>query len=153
MKAQIQKTHATKPSEIERKWFVVDAHGETLGRLASRIAPILMGKHKPNYAPNLDTGDYVIVINAAKIHTTGKRMDQKIYYRHTGYPGGLRSLTLRQMLGRDPQRVVEFAVKGMMPKGPLGRQMLKKLKVYGDGTHPHEAQQPETLEIKTRSYD
>lgn len=150
MKVKIQKTHSTTPDEIERKWFVVDAQGQTLGRIASRIAPILQGKHKPEYVSNLDTGDFVIVVNCEKIHVTGKRMDQKIYYRHTGYPGGLRSLTLRQMLDRSPERVITFAVKGMLPKGPLGRQMAGKLKVYAGPNHPHEAQQPEPLEITTR---
>ena len=150
MKVKIQKTHSTTPDEIERKWFVVDAQGQTLGRIASRIAPILMGKTKPEYVPNLDTGDFVIVVNCEKVHVTGKRMEQKIYYRHTGFPGGLRSMTLREMLNRDPERVITFAVKGMLPKGPLGRQMASKLKVYAGGEHPHEAQQPEVLEISTR---
>lgn len=150
MKVKIQKTHSTTPDEIERKWFVVDAQGQTLGRIASRIAPILMGKTKPEYVPNLDTGDFVIVVNCEKVHVTGKRMDQKIYYRHTGFPGGLRSMTLREMLNRDPERVITFAVKGMLPKGPLGRQMASKLKVYAGPNHPHEAQQPEALEITTR---
>jgi large subunit ribosomal protein L13 len=147
MKVQIQKTIATTPSDIERKWYVVDAQGQTLGRLASAIAPHLNGKTKPYYAPNLDVGDYIIVVNAEKIHTTGRRLDQKVYYRHTGYPGGLRSLTLRQMLAKYPERVIRFAVKGMLPKGPLGRQMIRKLKVYAGPTHPHEAQQPEPLEL------
>ena len=150
MKVKIQKTHSTTPDEIERKWFVVDAQGQTLGRIASRIAPILMGKTKPEYVPNLDTGDFVIVVNCEKVHVTGKRMEQKIYYRHTGFPGGLRSMTLREMLNRDPERVITFAVKGMLPKGPLGRQMASKLKVYAGPDHPHEAQQPEALEITTR---
>lgn len=145
MKVKIQKTHFTTPDEIERKWYVVDAQGQTLGRLASRIAQVLRGKHKPQFVPNLDVGDYVIVINMEKIHVTGRRLDQKMYYRHTGYPGGLRSLTLRQMLDKHPDRVMRFAVKGMLPKGALGRDMLKKLKVYARGDHPHEAQQPEEL--------
>ena len=147
MKAQVQKTHFTKPSEIKRKWFVVDAQGQTLGRLASRIAQILRGKHKPEFVPNLDVGDHVIVINAAKIHVTGRRLDQKMYYRHSGYPSGLKSLTLRQMLDKYPERVMRFAVKGMLPKGPLGRDMLRKLKVYEGSEHPHAAQQPEELEF------
>lgn len=147
MKAQIQKTHATSQNEIERKWFIVDAQGKTLGRMASKIAEILRGKHKPIFTPHLDTGDYVIVINAEKIHVTGRRMDQKIYWRHTGYPGGIRGVTLREMLRRHPERPVKFAIKGMLPKGPLGRTMLKKLKVYAGAEHPHEGQQPEVLEI------
>jgi large subunit ribosomal protein L13 len=147
MRAQIQKTHYTTPDEIERKWFVVDAQGQTLGRLASRIAQILRGKHKPEFVPNLDVGDFVIVINAEKIHVTGRRLDQKMYYRHSGYPSGLKSLTLRQMLDKYPERVMRFAVKGMLPKGPLGRDMLRKLKVYEGSEHPHAAQQPEELEL------
>ena len=147
MKAQTQKTHFTTPDEITRKWFVVDAQGKTLGRLASKIAQILRGKHKPEYVPNLDVGDYVIVVNAEKIHVTGKRLDQKIYYRHTGYPGGVRSLSLREMLEKHPPRAMKFAIKGMLPKGPLGRQMARKLKVYAGPEHPHEAQQPEVLEL------
>lgn len=150
MRVKIQKTHSTTPDEITRKWYVVDAQGQTLGRLASRIAPILQGKHKPTYVANLDTGDYVIVINCDKIHVTGKRMDQKIYWRHTGFPGGIRSLTLRQMMNKSSERVINFAVKGMLPKGPMGRQMASKLKVYAGSEHPHEAQQPEALEISTR---
>jgi large subunit ribosomal protein L13 len=118
----------------------------TLGRLASRIALILRGKHKPTYAPHMDMGDFVIVINAAKIHVTGNRLDDKIYYRHSGYPGGLKDLTMRQMMKRSPERVVELAVKGMLPKGSLGRKMGKKLKVYAGAEHPHEAQNPQVLE-------
>ncbi len=147
MKAQVQKTHFTTPDEITRKWFVVDAQGQTLGRLASRIAQILRGKHKPEFVPNLDVGDHVIVINAAKIHVTGRRLDQKMYYRHSGYPSGLKSLTLRQMLDKYPERVMRFAVKGMLPKGPLGRDMIRKLRVYEGSEHPHDAQQPDELEF------
>ncbi|MEL6307695.1 MAG: 50S ribosomal protein L13 [Chloroflexota bacterium] len=147
MKAQIQRTPFTTPDEIERKWYVVDLQGKTLGRAASKIAQILRGKHKPSFVPNLDTGDYVVVVNCEKVHTTGRRVDQKMYYRHSGYPGGLYSVTLRQMLDKHPQRVIKFAVKGMLPKGPLGRDMLRKLKVYTGSEHPHEAQQPETLEV------
>jgi large subunit ribosomal protein L13 len=147
MKAQVQKTHFTTPDEINRKWFVVDAQGQTLGRLASRIAQILRGKHKPEFVPNLDVGDYVIVINAAKIHVTGRRLDQKMYYRHSGYPSGLKSLTLRQMMDKYPERVMRFAVKGMLPGGPLGRDMIRKLRVYEGSDHPHDAQQPEELEF------
>jgi large subunit ribosomal protein L13 len=141
------RTHSTKPSEIERQWFVVDARGQTLGRLASEIAKILKGKHKPIYAPHLDTGDFVIVINAEKVHVTGSKMDQKMYYRHSGYPGGLKSITLREQLKRHPTRVIRSAVKGMLPHNRLGRAMLRKLKVYAREAHPHEAQQPKPLEF------
>lgn len=147
MKVQIQKTHFTTPDQIERKWYVVDAKDQTLGRLATRIATILRGKHKPEFVPNLDVGDYVIVLNCEKIHVTGRRLDQKIYWRHSGYPGGIKGITLREMLARHPERAIEYAVKGMLPKGVLGRQMLGKLRVYAGDTHPHEAQQPEVLEI------
>jgi large subunit ribosomal protein L13 len=147
MRAQIQKTHFTTPDEIERKWYVVDAQGKTLGRLASEIAQVLRGKHKPSFVPNLDTGDFVVVVNCEKIHVTGRRLDQKLYYRHSGYPGGLYNRTLREMLDRTPERVIRFAVKGMLPKGPLGRDMLRKLKVYAGPEHPHEAQKPEVLEV------
>ena len=141
------KTYVTKPAEIERKWYVVDAEGETLGRLASKIAVILRGKHKPIYSPSVDCGDYVIVLNAEKISVTGQRLDQKVYYRHSGYPGGIRSITLRDQLERYPTRPVELAVKGMLPKNKLGRKMLKKLKVYTGTEHPHQAQQPVELEL------
>jgi len=141
------KTHSTKPSEIERQWYVVDAEGRTLGRLASEIAKILMGKHKPIYAPNLDTGDYIIVINAGRVHVTGHKMDQKMYYRHSGYPGGLKGLTLREQLNRHPTRVIRSAVRGMLPHNRLGRAMLGKLKVYSGDAHPHTAQQPKALEL------
>ena len=141
------RTHSTKPSEIERQWFVVDARGQTLGRLASEIAKILKGKHKPIYAPHLDTGDFVIVINAEKVHVTGSKMDQKMYHRHSGYPGGLKSITLREQLKRHPTRVIRSAVKGMLPHNRLGRAMLRKLKVYAREAHPHEAQQPKPLEF------
>jgi large subunit ribosomal protein L13 len=145
------KTHSTKPSEIERAWWVVDAEGKTLGRLASQIAPLLRGKHKPYYAPHLDCGDYVIVVNADKIHVTGQRMDQKRYYRYSGYPGGLRSRTLREQMDRDATVVIEKAVKGMLPSNSaLGRAMLKKLKVYAGPEHKHEAQNPQPFEITRR---
>lgn len=147
MRVQIQKTHFTTPDEIERKWFVVDVQGKTLGRVASEIAQILRGKHKPSFVPNLDVGDFVVVVNCEKIHVTGRRLDQKLYYRHSGYPGGLYHRTLREMLQRTPERVIRFAVKGMLPKGPLGRDMLRKLKVYAGSEHPHAAQQPEVLEL------
>lgn len=147
MKAKTFKTYATTPDAIERRWWVVDAKGQTLGRLASRIAPYITGKNKPIYTGNLDVGDFVIVINADKIRVTGNRMTQKRYYRYSGYPGGLRSLTLEQMLAKHPERVVQFAVKGMVPKGALGHQMIRKLKVYAGDSHPHEAQKPEILEL------
>ena len=141
------KTYVTNPAEIERDWWVVDAKGQTLGRLASKIAPILRGKHKPNFAPNLDVGDYVIVINADRIHVTGNKLEDKFYHRHSGYPGGLRSTSLRVMLEKHPERVIQLAVRGMLPKNSLGRKMLKKLKVYAGEQHPHQAQKPKTLEL------
>ncbi len=141
------KTYWTKEEDVERKWFVVDAEEQTLGRLASQVATVLRGKHKPVYNPSVDTGDYVIVINAEKIHTTGQRLDQKKYYSHSGYPGGLRERTLREELEKHPDRVITRAVKGMLPKNVLGRKMLRKLKVYAGPEHPHQAQQPEPLEF------
>ena len=141
------KTHSTKPSEVERQWYVVDAEGQILGRLASEIAKILKGKHKPLYAPNLDTGDYVIVINAEKVQVTGNKMDQKMYYRHSGYPGGLTDVTLREQMSKHPTRVIRSAVRGMLPHNRLGRAMLGKLKVYAGETHPHTAQKPQALEL------
>lgn len=141
------KTYWTKEEDVVRQWFVVDADGQTLGRLASQIAAVLRGKHKPTYNPSVDTGDYVIVVNAEKIHTTGRRLDQKKYYKHSGYVGGLTERTLREELERHPERVMYRAVKGMLPKNVLGRKMLRKLKVYAGPEHPHQAQQPEPLEI------
>jgi large subunit ribosomal protein L13 len=141
------RTFTAKTAEIEREWYVVDAEGQTLGRLASRIAPIIKGKHKPIYTPHLDCGDYVIVINADKVRVTGQKMDQKFYHRHSGYPGGLRSISLRDQLATYPERVLQFAVKGMLPKNKLGRRMIKKLKVYAGDSHPHQAQQPKPLEL------
>ena len=136
------KTHSTKPSDINRGWYLVDAEGQTLGRLASEIAKVLRGKHKPIYAPHLDTGDYVIVINAEKVHVTGNKLDQKMYHRHSGYPGGLKSITLREQLKRHPSRVIRSAVRGMLPHNRLGRATIRKLKVYAGDAHPHQAQQP-----------
>ncbi len=133
------------PEKIERKWYVVDATGYTLGRLASEVAKVLRGKNKPIFTPSVDTGDYVIVINAEKISVTGKKLDQKVYYHHSDYVGGMKETTLREMLDKHPERVIEFAVKGMLPKGPLGRQMYTKLHVYAGAEHPHAAQKPETL--------
>ena len=139
------KSYMASPSTIERQWYVVDATGHTLGRLASEIAKVLRGKNKPTYTPHIDTGDYVIVVNAEKIKVTGKKMDQKIYYHHSDYVGGMKETTLREMLNKHPERVIEFAVKGMLPKGPLGRQMYTKLFVYAGPDHKHAAQKPETL--------
>ena len=133
------------PDTIERKWYVVDAEGMTLGRLASEVASVLRGKNKPTFTPHIDTGDYVIVVNAEKIKVTGKKLDQKVYYHHSDYVGGLKETTLREMLAKHPERVIEFAVKGMLPKGPLGRQMYTQLHVYAGAEHPHAAQKPETL--------
>lgn len=141
------KTYPLRSSEIKREWYLVDAEGKTLGRLASEIAKILQGKHKPIYTPHLDCGDYVVVINAEKIKVTGRKLDQKIYYRHSGYPGGLKSINLRDQLAKHPELVLEAAVRGMLPKNRLGRRMLKKLKVYAGNSHPHQAQQPQKLEL------
>lgn len=141
------KTYTIAKGDIKREWYVVDAQGKTLGRLASEIASILRGKHKPIYVPHLDCGDYVIVVNAEKVRVTGKKLDQKFYYRHSGYPGGLKSINLRDQLQRHPTRVLEAAVRGMLPKNRLGRAMIKKLKVYAGGSHPHQAQQPKVLEL------
>ena len=139
------KTYSVKAGEIERRWFVVDAEGKILGRVASEIARILRGKHKPTYTPHLDTGDFVVVINAEKVALTGKKADQKTYFRHTGYMGGEKFIPFRQMLEKHPERVIELAIKGMLPKGALGRQMYTKLRVYAGTEHPHQAQQPEPL--------
>ena len=140
-------TFMANPDKIERTWYVVDADGCTLGRLASEVASVLRGKNKPEYTPNVDTGDYVIVINADKISVTGKKLDQKIYYRHSEYVGGMKETTLREMLAKKPEKVIELAVKGMLPKGPLGRQMYSKLHVYAGAEHPHAAQKPEVLKF------
>ena len=139
------KTFTATPSTIERKWYVVDATDKTLGRLASEVAKVLRGKNKPIYTPFLDCGDYVIVVNAEKISVTGKKLDQKIYYKHSDYVGGMKETTLREMLNKKPEAVIEHAVKGMLPKGPLGRQMFKKLYVYAGPDHKQAAQQPEEL--------
>ena len=136
------------PDKIERKWYVVDAEGCTLGRLASEVASVLRGKNKPVFTPHVDTGDYVIVINAEKIKVTGKKLDQKIYYSHSDYVGGMKETTLREMLEKKPEKVIELAVKGMLPKGPLGRSMITKLHVYAGPDHEQAAQKPEVLEIK-----
>ena len=133
------------PAKVERKWYVVDATGYTLGRLASEVAKVLRGKNKPVFTPHVDTGDYVIVVNADKIKVTGKKLDQKIYYHHSDYVGGMKETTLREMLAKKPEKVVELAVKGMLPKGPLGREMFTKLHVYAGSEQPHAAKQPEAL--------
>ena len=132
---------------IQRKWYVVDAEGMVLGRLATQVASILRGKHKPTYTPHVDTGDYVIILNADKVMLTGNKLDQKIYYRHTGYPGGLRETTARNMIAKKPEFVVQEAIRGMLPHNSLGRAMIKKLKVYAGATHEHQAQQPEELKL------
>jgi len=142
------KTYMPSAATIERKWYVVDATGHTLGRLTSEIAAILRGKKKPTFTPFLDTGDYVIVVNADKIKVTGNKLKDKIYYNHSKYPGGMRETTLAEMLAKKPEEVIRLAVKGMLPKGPLGRSMIKKLHVYAGPEHPHAAQKPENLEIK-----
>ena len=139
------KTFVPSASSIERKWYVVDANGMTLGRLASEVAAILRGKNKPIFTPYIDTGDYVIVVNADKIKVTGKKLNQKIYYSHSDYVGGMKTTTLKEMLAKKPEKVVELAVKGMLPKGPLGRQMYKKLFVYAGPEHKHAAQKPEVI--------
>ena len=138
-------TYMANPDKIERKWYVVDADGCTLGRLASGVASVLRGKNKPQFTPHVDTGDYVIIVNADKIKVTGKKLEQKIYYNHSDYVGGMRETTLKEMLSKKPERVIELAVKGMLPKGPLGRSMYTKLFVYAGPEHKHEAQKPEAL--------
>lgn len=142
----VNTTHATKPSDVKRNWYVVDAQGKTLGRLATRIATVLKGKHKPIYSPSLDTGDYVIVVNADKVVVTGRKLDAKVYSRHTGYPGGLKQVTLRDQLAKHPERVLQAAVRGMLPHNRLGRAMFKKLKVYARADHPHGAHRPKQLD-------
>lgn len=141
------KTISAKEADIQRDWYVIDAQGQTLGRLATRTASILRGKHKPLFTPHVDCGDYVIIINAEKVHVTGQKMSQKKYYRHSGYPGGLKEISLRDQLQKFPERVLESAVRGMLPKNRLGRQMFKKLKIYAGPNHPHQAQQPKPMEF------
>ena len=142
------KTYSAKPGDIERRWFVIDAEGVVLGRLASIVAMRLRGKHKPMYTPHIDCGDHIVIINADKVQLTGNKLADKTYYRHTGYPGGIKSTTAGRILdGKHPERVIEKAVQRMIPKGPLGRQVLRKLKVYAGAEHPHEAQQPEFLDV------
>lgn len=141
------KTFSAKDSTVQREWFVIDATDKVLGRVASEVARRLRGKHKPEFTPHVDTGDYIIVVNASKLHVTGKKTTDKKYYRHSGFPGGIYETTFEKMQQRFPGRALEKAVKGMLPKGPLGYAMIKKLKVYADATHPHSAQQPKPLEI------
>jgi large subunit ribosomal protein L13 len=144
----MQKTWNAKPGEVAREWHLVDADGQTLGRLATRIADTLRGKNKPQYTPHVDTGDFVVVVNAEKVAVTGNKLDQKRYYRHSGYPGGLRSRTLREQLDRRPEEVLRKAVKGMLPRNRLARRQLTKLKIYAGPEHPHEAQAPKPLEVE-----
>ena len=139
------KTYMANPDKIERKWYVVDAEGATFGRLASEIAKVLRGKNKPEYTPHIDTGDYVIVVNAEKVKVTGKKLQQKVYYNHSDYVGGMRETTLAELLAKKPEKVIELAVKGMLPKGPMGRDMIKKLHVYAGPEHANQAQKPEVL--------
>jgi len=141
------KTYIPKPSEIERKWYLVNAEGKILGRLSSRIAQILSGKDKPTYTPHMDVGDFVVVINAEKVKVTGNKEEKKIYYRHSGYPGGLKERTYQELLDKKPQDIIRKAVRGMLPKSKLGRQMFQKLKVYAGPQHPHQAQKPEQLDL------
>ena len=141
------KTFVAKPETVKRDWYVVDAEGKTLGRLATEIASRLRGKHKPEYTPHVDTGDYIIVINAEKVAVTGNKASDKMYYAHSGFPGGIKSISFDKLIQRKPEMVIEAAVKGMLPKGPLGRAMYRKLKVYSGSEHPHAAQQPQPLDI------
>jgi large subunit ribosomal protein L13 len=141
------KTISANPATVKRDWYVIDANGKTLGRMAAEIATRLRGKHKPEYTPHVDTGDYIVVVNAEKVRVTGNKAKDKMYYRHTGYVGGIKSLSFEKMIAKAPERTIESAVKGMLPKGPLGRAMFKKLKVYAGNEHPHAAQQPQELTL------
>lgn len=141
------KTQSTRPADVRREWFVVDAAEKTLGRLATEIARRLRGKHKPEFTPHVDTGDYIVVVNADKVRVTGNKATDKTYWRHTGYPGGIKGVSFRDMIATHPERVIESAVRGMLPRGPLGREVYRKLKVYSGSEHPHTAQQPQPLEI------
>lgn len=142
------KTISTKPHEVQRAWHVIDANEQVLGRLASKVAAILRGKHKPTYTPHVDTGDFVVIINAEKIKVTGNKVNDKIYNHHSNYPGGIKSINFKDLMAKDGTRALEIAIHGMMPKGPLGRQMARKLKIYAGAEHPHEAQQPQALDIQ-----
>ncbi len=141
------KTFSATPADIKRDWYVIDATGKTLGRMASEIARRLRGKHKPEYTPHMDTGDYIVVVNAEKVHVSGKKSTDKVYYKHTGFPGGIRSMTFDKMIEKSPEKVISIAVKGMLPKNPLGRAMFRKLKIYAGPDHTHHAQQPQTLDV------
>ncbi|GGJ00883.1 50S ribosomal protein L13 [Halopseudomonas pertucinogena] len=141
------KTFSAKPETVKRDWYVVDATGLTLGRLATEVATRLRGKHKPEYTPHVDTGDYIVIVNAEKIHVTGNKVQDKMYYSHTGFPGGLKSMNFEKLNQRAPERIIELAVKGMLPRNPLGRAMYRKMKVYAGANHPHAAQQPQELKI------
>lgn len=141
------KTYSAKPESVQRDWFIVDADGKTLGRMAAEIASRLRGKHKPEYTPHVDTGDYIVVINAEKVRVTGNKATDKMYHRHTEFPGGLKSMSFEKLIAHAPERTIQSAVKGMLPKGPLGRAMFRKLKVYAGSAHPHTAQQPKELNI------
>ena len=141
------RTYLAKPADITRKWYLVDADGKTLGRLAARVAAVLRGKHKPTYTPNVDTGDHVVIINAEKVHLTGDKFKTKTYVHHSGYPGGLKSVTAEHLHAKRPTALLEKAIKGMLPKNPLGKQMARKLKVYSGSAHPHDAQRPETITL------
>ena len=141
------KTYSAKPGSVEQSWYVVDASGKTLGRMASEIASRLRGKHKPEFTPHTDTGDYIVVVNAAKVRVTGDKARSKIYHHHTGYPGGLKSISFEKLIEKAPEQAIELAVRGMLPKNPLGRAMARKLKVYAGSEHPHAAQQPKALEL------
>ena len=153
MKAKLQTTFTPTPADIDRAWYVIDAADVPLGRLASEVAQILRGKHKPTYAPHVDGGDFVVVVNAAKVHVSGNKEIEKVYFRHSGFPGGLRAETLSEVRETHPERLVEIAVRGMLPKNRLGRQMLRKLKVHAGPDHPHASQRPEPLALKYRKVD
>jgi large subunit ribosomal protein L13 len=146
------RTFTPRPADVKREWHVIDADGAILGRLATEVATLLRGKHKPIWAPHIDTGDHVVIVNAAKLAVSPRKAQDKLYRRHTGYPGGVRTETLEQLLARDPERVIRLAVKRMLPKGPLGRRMLKKLKVHAGPTHPHQAQRPAPRQLSARAY-
>tara|TARA_B100000949_G_C14255645_1_gene440333 strand:+ start:535 stop:969 length:435 start_codon:yes stop_codon:yes gene_type:complete len=142
------KTYSAKPQEVKREWFEVDAEGMVLGRLATKVASVLRGKHKAEYTPHVDTGDYIVITNAEKVRVTGNKFNDKMYYHHTGHPGGIKSMSFKKLQDRNPVKIIELAVKGMLPKNPLGREMYRKLKVYAGSEHPHTAQQPRKLEIE-----
>ncbi len=148
MTTPVRLTRSIRPQDVERVWFVVDAKGKILGRLASEVAQVLRGKHKPSFTPHVDGGDFVVVVNAGQVELSGRKRENKVYYRHTGFPGGIRSITAGRLLETRPERAIEHAVRGMLPKGRLGRRMLRKLKVYAGAEHPHAAQKPERLEIR-----